>query len=321
VLFLTLMGGEFFMRRDADAILERAHQLGFAIKLLTTGHHIHDRRADRIAALKPIQVDMSMYGGTPGVHEAITDHPGSWRRTRDAAERLIERGVPVLLKAPVMEGNVGDLEALADLADRLGARYSFDAKITAMENRDQSPVALRMTGDSVERFYRTSRMADYLGATYGDRDPGEELRPLAHTPCRAGQQTVSINPRGEVWPCNALPLPVGDLRRSTFAEIWSGSAELDEVRDLRWAKIAECNRCELRNYCQRCHGMALVEHGEMAGPSLEACRHAVAVRDALRERGIIPETDTAMPPTWDRIDRDGQHHRSGVRPTALRVLS
>jgi radical SAM protein with 4Fe4S-binding SPASM domain len=181
-------------------------------------------------------------------------------------------------------------------------------------------VALRMSGDSVARFYRQSRVADYLDATYRDRDPESELRPLSHTPCRAGQQTASINPRGEVWPCNALPLPVGDLRRQSFAEIWSGSRSLDDVRHLRWASIAECNRCELRDFCQRCHGMALVEHGEIAGPSLEACRHAVAVRDALIERGLVAATDTAMPPTWDRVDRDGQH-RDGVRPPSLRVVS
>jgi ribose-phosphate pyrophosphokinase len=33
--------------------------------------------------------------------------------------------------------------------------------------------------------------------------------------------------------------------------------------------------------------MALLEDGKLAGPSLEACRHAVAVRDYLRERGAI----------------------------------
>jgi len=320
VLFLTLMGGEFFMRRDADEILTRAHELGFAIKLMTTGHHIHERRAERLAVLRPIQVDMSMYGGTPGVHEAVTRHPGSWQRTLDAARRLIERKIPVLLKAPVMEHNVTDLENLAELADKIGAKYSFDAKITAMENSDQTPVGLRMSGETLGRFYRTSRMTEYLETTYADYDATKELRPLAHTPCRAGQQTVSINPRGQVWPCNALPLPVGDLRKQSFAEIWFDSDALEDVRFLRWAKISECNRCELRNYCQRCHGMALVEHGDVSGPSLEACRHAVAVRDALRERGVVPETETAMPPTWSRIDTDGQHHRRGVRPRGLRVL-
>lgn len=327
VLFLTLMGGEFFMRRDADAILRRAHELGFAIKLLTTGHHIHDRRADFLATIRPLQVDMSLYGARPEVHEHVTRQPGSWKRTYSAARRLIERQIPVLLKAPVMMSNIDDLRALVKLAEEVGADYSFDPKITAMENGDDQPLALRMDRETLQRFYR-EEMAGYLAATYASFDPANPLRPLHHTPCRAGQQACSINPRGEVWPCNALPLPVGDLRRQSFQDIWFGSESLEEIRDLRWAKLSECNVCELRSYCQRCHGMALTEHGDINGPSLEACRHAVAVRDSLRERGLVPATETQLPPTWDRVDPDGQHQARAARqgnprsrrPPALRVI-
>jgi radical SAM protein with 4Fe4S-binding SPASM domain len=363
VLFLTLMGGEFFMRRDADDILRLAHELGFAIKLLTTGHHVHDRRADLIASLRPIQVDMSMYAATPHRHDGITQHAGSWERTYAAARRLVERRVPVLLKAPVMESNAGDLPALARLARELGAETSFDAKLTGKEDTDQQPVALRMRASTLRAFYRggagcsspngaddgaddgadggahgagddagDNGVAEFLARTYAGHDPATELRPLEHTPCRAGQQAVSINPQGKVWPCNALPIECGDLRAQSFAEIWGGSRPLDEVRKLRWAEIAECNVCRLRSYCQRCHGMALLEQGALRGPSLEACRHAVAVRDSLRERGLIPDTETELPPTWDRIDPDGQHHLRVPQPgavgpgpvrrsAALRVLS
>lgn len=314
VLFLTLMGGEFFMRRDADDILRTAHELGFAIKLLTTGHHVHEKRADLIADMRPIQVDLSLYGSKPEVHEQITRHPGSWQRTYDAARRLIARKVPVLLKAPVMESNVSDLAELAELAREMGAESTFDAKITSMENTDQTPVGLRMRAATLRAFYRDQHngVADYLAESYRQKDPESELRPLHHTPCRAGQQAVSINPRGEVWPCNALPIACGDLRTQSFEEIWSGSTDLAEIRDLRWAKLAECNRCPVRPYCQRCHGMALLEQGQMRGPSLEACRHAVAVRDTLRDQGLIPATETAMPPTWARVDPDGQHHRPAI---------
>jgi radical SAM protein with 4Fe4S-binding SPASM domain len=334
VLFLTLMGGEFFVRRDADDILRLAHELGFAIKLLTTGHHVHERRADLIASLRPIQIDMSMYAATPHRHDAITRQEGSWERTSAAARRLIERRVPVLLKAPVMEHNAGELADLARLARALGAQTSFDAKVTGKEDGDQHPAALRMSAATLRAFYRggdsasaasgggdaagnaaggdardsNNGVGDFLAATYADFDPAQELRPLHHTPCRAGQQAVSINPQGKVWPCNALPIECGDLRVQSFAEIWSGSRPLDQVRQLRWAEIADCNVCGLRSYCQRCHGMALLEQGALRGPSLEACRHAVAVRDSLRDRGLIPDTETALPPTWDRIDPDGQHH-------------
>jgi radical SAM protein with 4Fe4S-binding SPASM domain len=331
VLFLTIMGGEVFVRRDADEILAAAHDRGFALKLLSTGHHIHDKRADFLATLRPLQVEMSLYAAGAHTHELVTRSPGSWERTVAAARRLIERKVPVVLKAPVMEVNLGELDAMAELARTIGAEYSFDPKITAMETREQSPTTLRMNATSVAHFY-AGPMGSYLDTTYAAGTPaaeavagGEDLRPLNHTPCRAGQQSLAITPYGDVWPCNALPMPCGNLREQSFHDIWRGSPELAEVRDLRWAKLAECNACALRSYCQRCHGMALVEQGEIRGPSLEACRHAVAVRDELRARGLVPETETAMPPTWDRVDLDGQHHLVATdgkrRPRTLRVLS
>jgi radical SAM protein with 4Fe4S-binding SPASM domain len=256
--------------------------------------------------------------------------PGSWERTVAAARRLLARKMAVLLKAPVMETNVDDVAGMAALATEMGAEFTFDPKITAIETGDQAPLELRMKAETLKRFYRTT-MAGHLERTFigpeSMQAKGEELRPLHHAPCRAGQQSVSISPNGDVWPCNALPMPCGNLRQQSFAEIWSGSPELASVRGLTWASLAECNRCSLRPYCQRCHGMALVEHGQVAGPSLEACRHAVEIRDSLRERGLIPATETALPPTWDRVDADGQHRAKAVDPTgkrrvaALRVIS
>ncbi|HET6612499.1 MAG TPA: radical SAM protein [Kofleriaceae bacterium] len=327
VLFLTLMGGEFFMRRDADDILRAARGHGFAIKLLTTGHHINDRRADLIAEMRPIQIDMSLYAATSHRHEEVTRQPGSFDRTLAAAKRLIARRVPVQLKAPVMESNAADLGDFVAMAKALGAECSMDAKITTMENTDDHPVTLRMTWKSLAGFYRSTDngMADFLAETYGRQQPTDEIRPLHHTACGAGSRTIAIDPQGLVYPCNSLPVVVGDLTKESVAEVWYRSTRLDDVRQTRWADIAECNVCELRRFCQRCHGMALLEHGRMRGPSLEACRHAVAVRDSLRDRGLIAATETALPPTWDRVDVDGQHQRTatggGHHSAALRVIS
>lgn len=326
VLFLTLMGGEFFMRRDADDILRAAHRHGFAIKLLTTGHHIHERRADLVADMRPIQVDMSLYAATSHLHEEVTRQPGSFDRTLAAAKRLIARRVPVTLKAPAMESNAAALGEFVAMAEALGADHSMDGKITTMENTDARPVTLRMTWKTLGRFYRDRDIgvADYLAETYVHQEPDAEIRPLHHTACGAGLRTMAIDPQGQVYPCNSLPVQVGDLRKESLADVWFRSTSLDEIRSTRWADIAECNVCEVRRYCQRCHAMALLEHGKLRGPSLEACRHAVAVRDSLRERGLVPDTDTAMPPTWDRVDPDGQHRRlasGGYRPGALRVIS
>jgi len=320
VLFLTLMGGEFFMHPHADRILATAHELGFAIKLKTTGHHITDKRADRLAQLRPIQVDLSMYAATAHLHDSVTTQHGSWEKTYAAAQRLVARKIPIQLNAPVMEETAGDLEKLRALARELGAKHTFDPKITGMENQDQSPTGLRLTGESLAEFYRGEQtgIADFLAESYQGFDPTTtDRRPLADAPCRAGKQTININPRGEVWPCNLLPIKCGDLRTQSLADVWRSSAELADLRDLRWADIAECNTCAVRSYCQRCNAMALLEQGELRGPSLEACRHAVAVRDSLRERGLIPESETGLPPTWERIHPDGRHASSNAGKGAI----
>jgi radical SAM protein with 4Fe4S-binding SPASM domain len=331
VLFLVLMGGEFFMRRDADRILALGHELGFALRLKTTGHHVTDKRADFLATVRPLEVDLSVYAAGRHAHEEVTRHPGSFERTLAAARRLIERRIPVVLRCPVMQGNVGEIEALRQLARDLGAQVSFDPKIVAREDASLEPTTLRMDAEALRTFYRDA-MGDTIAGQYvgfdacSGRKEGVEINAREASPCGAGARAVSVDPQGKVWPCNVLPVPSGDLRRQSFREIWYGSPQLEEVRAVRWAHLHECNACALRPYCQRCHAMALIEHGEMYGPSLEACRHAVATRDALRDRGVIPATETQLPPTWDRIDPDGRHDRLDAdrhrrRPPGLRVLT
>lgn len=321
VLFLTLMGGEFFVRRDADDILREARRLGFAVKLLTTGHHITEQRADLIASLKPIQIDLSVYGAHAEVHDAITDQPGSWLRTLAAARRLTKRGVIVALKSPVMSVNARDLPALAALAEEIGAEYSFDPMVTPREDGDLGPTRLRASTDELRGFYRN----DAAGVWQALRAKIAQLPsfggpPTSSTPCRAGQQVVGINAQGEVWPCNSLPVKVGDLRTQSFRDVWFASSELARVRKLTWDDIEECRACELRAFCSRCHAVAMLDDGKLTGPSLEACRQAVLVRDMLREDGVVPADHDALPPTWERVQKRYYSETRGVRSTALRVL-
>ncbi|RMH36652.1 MAG: radical SAM protein [Deltaproteobacteria bacterium] len=306
VLFLTLLGGEFFMRRDADNILAAARARGFAVKLITTGHHIDDARADRIAALGAIEVRMSLYSSRHGPHDALTRVPGSWERTVAAARRLVARRVPVGLQTPLMDFTGADLDALEALAASLGARLHVDAHVTARTDGDTGPTGHRPSMDALRGF-----LARRAGGPRRNAD--------GDTPCRAAEAVCAITPQGDVRPCLQLPLSAGNLRERRFLDIWRTSPVLEHVRRLTWGALSECDRCAVRPYCSRCHAMALTEDGRIDGPSLECCRQAVAYRDALRDRGMIPATETALPPTWPRVlARDAASR--GVRSAGLKVL-
>lgn len=320
-MFVTFTGGEFFMRRDADDILRAARRHKFAVKLLTTGLHIDDRRADLIRDLGAIQVDMSFYSSEAHVHDAITRVGGSWQKTLLAARRLRARRVIVTLKTPLMAANVSTLPEFLHLAADLGCEAKIDAKITPRENGSGAPLEHRASDDALRWLLGSEETGVWanLVARYATPVRMQQARGLDETPCRAGQDVAGINPQGLVSGCQKLPGTAGDLRRQSFRDIWFGSQELRRLRELTWRNIDECNQCNVRIYCTRCHATALLEDGRLDGPSRDACRHAVILRDLLRERGVIPRTETALPPTWQNCDTTLTDRRK--RSPALRVIA
>src|SRR5262245_16576154 len=153
-LFLVLTGGEFFMRRDAGDILRAARRRRFAVKLLTTGWFVNEARADLIAELGSIQVDMSFYCGDPNINDHINQIRGPWKRKLGGATRLMRaRKVPTVFKSPVMTLNAGGIEEVGEIARNLGCQFQLDPKVTSREDGDTGPLALRPDEEVLRNFY------------------------------------------------------------------------------------------------------------------------------------------------------------------------
>ena len=95
--------------------------------------------------------------------------------------------------------------------------------------------------------------------------------------CAAGNRYANISAAGEVRACNSLPVVAGNVREKPFREIWEQSEWLKQVRSIRRKDLDTCNTCPKINYCGRCHAQALVEDGNIMGPSSSACSYADAV--------------------------------------------
>lgn len=324
VLFITFTGGEVYMRRDLDEILAHARARRFAARLYTTGHFIDDQRAARLKELALQEVHLSLYGPDAATHEAVTGLPGSFARTVEAARRLRAHGLFVVLKGPLMAVNIHRYAELLELTERLGCVYAMDPKIASREDGERSPLHLRPSLDDLTGFY--SLLA-------GDRakPPRDHQAPFDFTvenrgaPCRIAESACSINPQGLVFGCVALPVAAGDLRRERFLDVWRSSPKLAQLRRITWDDIAVCRSCALRPFCVRCNAQALLEDGALLGPSTEACRHAVALRESYRQRGFLPEGYSRELPAPLEAEpapprQINERLAYGFRPAALRVL-
>ncbi len=86
------------------------------------------------------------------------------------------------------------------------------------------------------------------------------LRNYAHGSCPAGKYYCRITPDGDVTPCPYMPVSAGNLRSSSFADLWHGAKVFGDLRDPRLG--GRCGVCEFSKICGGCRCRAYATHGD-----------------------------------------------------------
>jgi radical SAM protein with 4Fe4S-binding SPASM domain len=277
-LFLTLTGGEIFLRKDVLIIAAHAKKLGMAIRMFTNATRITRELAREIARIKPLAVEISIYGTHAAVHDGVTARRRTLRRTLRGALLLKRAGVNVGLKAPLLGPVIDEIDELLEMADRIGAPMKFDPFVTPRHDyAGNQPLLLRSDTASLAVAMSHPRL---LLFEHGVSLPAP-LRP-DDIPCALARRSTKISPTGDVYPCPTYPQSVGNVLQKSFGELWAGGELLDRLRAVRARDLqGDCHECGQSGYCGRCTAVALLEHGNEMGPAHEACRVATAKEMAL----------------------------------------
>ncbi len=288
-LFLTFSGGEIFLRLDLYEILAAARRLHFDVSLKTNALLVTQERAARLREFGVRRVQISVYSDIPEVHDAITKVPGSLQRTLATIPLLLEQGLQVKLACPLMRENLLAYRGVMALAEKIGAPYVLDLTITPMMDGSEEPLAHRIPVSSLlpvmqdptlhackpQPSAEAARAMKHYPAPIGSAvSSGMESAAYEDLPCSAGHNSCYISPYGDVFPCVQLPQAAGNLRRERFSDIWYHAPRLERLRGIRESQLPVCSRCEIRSYCERCPGLALMEGGDLLGAYERACELA-----------------------------------------------
>lgn len=102
--------------------------------------------------------------------------------------------------------------------------------------------------EAMKLFKYSQRMNEGIFAI---QDP---FSPIA-TCCEAGLFGLFIDVDGTITPCPYMPLPIGNIFRDDFHDVWTGSSVLNSLRDKSNLKGA-CRSCDNVNYCGGCRARA-----------------------------------------------------------------
>jgi radical SAM protein with 4Fe4S-binding SPASM domain len=277
-LFLSLTGGEVCTRRDFLEIVDAGVARGFAVKVLTNATMITDEIAARLAAAGVLELSVSVYGATAEVHDQVTDLPGSFARTLAGIERALAHGIHVTIKTPLLTDNGAAAGDMLELARRMSVPCKFDITMTPQNNGNLGPLQLQLQQPAMVALMSSGPLAEVLNPSFDD-GPGPG-------PCNAGRSYCGISPVGDVVPCLMMPVAIGNLRERSFAEIWSGSALLNEVRAVTFESLTTCRSCDVKSACTRCTGLAMMRGQGVNGCDLSA-KPVARARVAARRLTVI----------------------------------
>ena len=269
-LYLAFTGGEPLLKRGFWDIAEFAYKKHFALTLQTNGTLIGEKEADKIAGLNLFVAHITIHASNAAMHDKISGLKGSFKRVLEAVELLRSRGIKVILNHTVIKTNYGEYQAIKKLKQDLGDDVELRVSPFLFMKHDGSArqAGLRLDDSQIKEFYLALR-----------NETG--WNPLENKAliCNFGRCVCTINAEGKVYPCVAVPLAVGDLRKSRFIDIWQNSPELKTIRSVKAEDLKDCKDCKLNNWCFRCSGFSYQETGDLFRGSKEARRFAEIIKE------------------------------------------
>ncbi len=242
---VKLTGGEPTLHPHFEGIVAHLRELDIAFSIFTNG--CWPEPENLLAFLKPISqlrgLLISLHGANPAAHEAFSGVQGSFKRTVANIRRATEAGLPVTISAVIHRQNLDQFQAILALARDLGAdhvafnRYLGPRDTTVEPTEEQ----LRQAVLQIEALRQ-----DGARIKFGNCIP-QCFVESSSTGCLSGMAYCTIDPWGNMRPCNHSSLKCGNLLEQSVEEAWQ-SAGMQ-----RWRGMIPTG-CHLCVAFPQCHG-------------------------------------------------------------------
>lgn len=315
---LILSGGEPLLREDLEEIAEHASSSGATVVVGTNGTRLTDERIESLMGAGVSGVAISIDSLRPEYHDRFRHGSGALEDTLAAVDRLRAHELDFVMQTSLTRGNRGELAELVGWAAERGA-VSFNLYFLVPTGRGERMEGLSPAENdavlrelaSLESEYRgrmmvRSKCQPQIMRHVLERDPEAPLLNY-RTRCPCGLQYCRITPEGKLTPCPYTPTVAGDLRVSSFREVWEHSPVFHA---LRYGELGgKCGQCEYREICGGCRARAEALTGDLLGPD-ESCGYEPSGRAPLARSGRSVTYGSPHPRTlpWtseaeERIDR------------------
>lgn len=269
VFEINFGGGEPLLKGFFLPLLRYIHEKEIVTCISTNGTMLTDEAVACFSGNPLVNVQVSLDGATPEVNDRIRGQ-GTFRRIIGGIERLAGKDISLSINTVVTSINFAQLSQLKELAASFGAKLRVSRFRPSGRARDSWEM-LRLS--SVELRELSEWLGDDPSILTGDSFfsiSGDGRRQLGLDMCGACKMTCCIDPCGFVYPCAFMQSGEfcgGNLRESSFKEIWDESATFNYFRQM---EPESCKKCPRFNSCRGgCPAVAYYVRDDLNSPDPE----------------------------------------------------
>ena len=249
---------------------------GFFLEVKTNGSLLNDNIIEDLRSLPLLDVQVSMYETDEGWSNN-TNSVYPTRQIERAVTKMVDCGLPVTVSVLVGKHNIAHIHAIHKQLSVLGANVYYSPYLTPSRLGPGEELSFRLSRDEMERKFRP--FLDEIGEVSHQR----RYRDCASSDvvCYAGRDQIAIDPNGVVYPCLDLRIPLGFLKTGSLVEALGHRKTVMEKFSL--TEILRCRHCSVRDFCDSCIGVAMIENGDYRKPSHHKCDiiHFYARREVI----------------------------------------
>ncbi|HZN09287.1 MAG TPA: radical SAM protein [Pyrinomonadaceae bacterium] len=294
---IKLTGGEALLNRDALHIAERAKSHGLKINLLTNGLLVTEEMAEKIAKVVD-SVSVSLDSDKPEEHDAVRGK-GTHAKVVEAIHRLQKAGVKrVHLNSVVTPVNLNSVGSWLDYATNELKANEVTYAGSAIDVDDPTgrwgASEYVLTEEQYRHVYEQSKKFYQIqGLRKGSKPQVVPRSSLRRRQCGVGNGIVSIDPNGDLYPCQTLHLPefrCGNVFKTSLRQVLDTSGMLKKMKRAAVDNLPECKTCPVRYICAGgCRSEAYTREGDLLARNRAMCPTFFEMaKDRLWDSANIP---------------------------------
>ncbi len=263
---VTFTGGEIFTYEECIEVIVFARKLGFEVEILSNASLINEELVKKLADIHIEKFSCSIFSMNEDIHDKFVESKNSLQKVKHNLSLLKLYNIPVEVKVGVTNYNKYEWNQIEEYCKENGFNFIVDCTIRPSNEGDNSIVDYALSKDELTELINILDKKQDI--TKFDNCDENFI-------CSDSRCSLTIKANGDVCPCVNWPYIVGNIYESSIVEIWN-SKKFKKIRSLTWRDTIKCHECNIKEYCQRCPGIAMLQNNNILEKAPINCTMAEA---------------------------------------------